>query len=63
MSLLNQKAVRQYILNQIEVQRKGWECSRVSPKVLVYLEYKLQRYICDAIRRHPSRGKTFTELL
>ena len=63
MSILNKKNTKQYILEQAKIVRQGWDCSRVSASALLHLELKLQRYIRDALKRHPSTGKTFREFV
>jgi hypothetical protein len=60
--LLNSKEVKACILRQCQSIRPEWDCTRVSNKVLDDLNYKLTWYITQAVKRHPTRGKTFTEL-
>lgn len=63
MGLLNQSAVHDYILQQIKETRPGWECSQVAEKVYKVFEDKLKTIIDRALHSHPTRGKTFTEIL
>jgi hypothetical protein len=63
MSLLNQTAVRDYILEQVKTTRPGWICTEVSEKVFKTIEEKLQKIIGRAVHSHASRGKTFVDIL
>lgn len=60
---INNKGVREYILNRIKVARPGWECTQVSPKVFYQLDIKLRAILDRAVHQHPSKGKTFREML
>ena len=56
-------AVREYILDEIKKSRPGFDCTRVSPVVIGLLEQKLMKLIKKAVWSHPSRGKTFKEII
>jgi len=58
-SLLNRKAIKHYILNKCEANRRGWECNRVSKQAIDEIESFIKNKINDSIHRHPSVGKTF----
>lgn len=61
MGLINQKAVKSYILKKCEQKRKGWDCKRVSAKVIKEIDNYLKVQIEDSVHRHPSIGKTFIQ--
>ena len=63
MSILNKQNTKAYILAAAKDVRPGWDCTRVSASAMLRLELKLQSYIRDALRRHPSKGHTFREFL
>lgn len=62
-SLLNKAAVRKYILDKIKKDRPGFDCTRVAPAAIGILEQKLIKLIKQAVWSHPSRGKTFCEII
>lgn len=61
--LLNKKEVRRRILNRIRETRPEWDCTRVSESILLRLDMRLDQIINRAVGQHPSRGKTFVDLL
>lgn len=61
-SLLNKSAVKACILRHVEHLRKGWDCTQVSAAAIEQIEAKLQNIIREAVKKHPTRGKTFREL-
>ncbi len=63
MSLLNKKAVRDYLIAEVKRTRPGWRCSRVSPKVINELERRLMITAQKMIHAHPSRGHTLVDML
>ncbi len=58
--LINRKAVKNLILQFCE-ERQGWDCTRVSKKALDNIEASLRNKIEDAVHRHATVGKTFTD--
>ena len=58
-SLLNRKAIKEYILKVCEQKRKGWECTRVSKQAIDEIDAFLKYKISESVHRHPSVGKTF----
>lgn len=60
--LLNKKAVRKYILQTVK-EKRYWECTQVSPKIINLLDAKLKRTIDRAVHQHPSTGKTFSQMI
>jgi hypothetical protein len=60
-SLLNKKLTKQYILNKVSQNRPGWACTRVSAKALHQIDAFLRIKIEEAVKRHPTLGKTFVE--
>ena len=57
--LLNKKATKSLILKRTKKLRQGWDCERVSLKVINQIEADLRIRIDKAIQRHPTKGKTF----
>jgi hypothetical protein len=58
--LINQKAVRQYILETAAKDRPGWLCTRVSQEGLERINAKLRFMIRGMVQSHPSGcGQTF----
>ena len=61
--LLNKKATKAYILKRVKTHRPGWDCTRVSPKVLLLLDARIKNWLDRGVHQHPSRGKTFSEII
>jgi hypothetical protein len=62
-SLLNQTAVRDYILERVKTTRPGWTCTEVSERVFKIIEDKLKTIIDKTVHSHPTKGRTFSEIL
>ncbi len=60
--LINRKGCKDFILQETERLRLGWDCSRVSKSVLDELNFKIRRVIIDAVKKHPTKGITFKYL-
>jgi hypothetical protein len=60
--LINRAECKRYILQAAERVRPGWTCRRVSRQALDVIEARLRHIITDALKRHPARGCTFTEV-
>lgn len=60
MSVLNKKHTKLYILRKADLLRGG-RFSRISKNFLLTLEYEVEILIDNAIRNHPSKGKTLDE--
>lgn len=61
--LLNKAHVRAYILRRQHEIRPGWEFRYVGAQVYDDLNEKVRLYIDGALKRHPSSGKTFSQIL
>jgi len=61
--LINRSATKAFILAEVKRRRPGWDCTRVSPKVLNHLEAKLEWYIGGIVQHHPTIKHTFTEII
>lgn len=59
-SLLNQKHTKTYIKNRANHLRSG-RFTRISRSFLVSLECEVEMMIDNAIKNHPSLGKTLDE--
>jgi hypothetical protein len=62
-SLICEAHVKTFILNKIKSIRPGLKFTRVSQDALNKIEAKVHNLIVNAVKQHPSRGKTFTEIL
>lgn len=60
MSILNKKNTKAYILRRANHFRGG-RFTRISKQFLINLEYEVEMMIDNAIRNHPSKGKTLDE--
>lgn len=63
MSLLNQTQVKRFILRKFESLRPGMQINRVSADALDFYEAHLRAMIIEDVKRHPTRGQTFKELI
>jgi len=61
--LLNKANVRKYILRRQKEIRKGWEFSYVGSKVYDDLNERVRKIIDGSLKRHPSKGKTFIQIM
>lgn len=62
MNLINRSTTKRFILMKFKQSRPGMDITRVSGEALDKYEAKLRAWIADDVRRHPTRGKTFTEV-
>ncbi len=62
MWLINKKAVREYLLKYSKQNRNG-RFTRVSNKLLHQINARVADTCIDAVMRHPSVGKTLTQVL
>lgn len=62
-NLICESHVKRFILLKIKALRPGLKFTRVSQNALDKIEAKLHNLIINAIKQHPSRGKTFSEIL
>jgi len=62
-ALIHREAVRRLILDTINRTRPGFPCTRVSDNALDMIDYRLGRMIRKFVHEHPTRGKTFAEIL
>jgi len=60
--LLNKAHVRAYILSRQKEIRPGWAFKNVSAQVYDDLNERVRLWIDGSLRRHPSKGKTFTQI-
>lgn len=58
--LVSKSKVKKYIKDQCAVLRPGWKMTQVSDAAIVNLDAKLRVFIQNAIKSHPTVGKTFT---
>lgn len=62
-TLINKKHVKDYILRRQKEMRPGWEFTQIAGSVYVELDAKIRLWIDRALQRHPSRTKTFKDIL
>lgn len=55
--------VKHFIKEKVKRLRPGWGMTQVSEDALNLVEAKLRAWLIDAVKRHPTRGKTFTEII
>lgn len=56
--LINQKAVRDYILTQVKQLRPHHPFERVGASFVARIEGAVRAAIVSEIKQHPSKGKT-----
>jgi len=62
-SLLCISHVKAYIKEAARAVRPGWIPTQVSDEAIEMLDYKLKQIIRESLKRHPTRGKTFKQVL
>lgn len=55
--------LREFILEKAKTLRLGWNCKAVSQLALDQLEGKFRAIVIDCVKRHPTIGKTFKEII
>ena len=55
--------LREFILAKAASLRTGWDCKHVSQLALDQLEGKFRAIVIDCVKRHPTIGKTFKEII
>ena len=58
-SVLNNAAVKKYVMGQLEVRREGMGFTRISKEYLEKLDARVRIMIQKDIDTHPTIGKTF----
>ena len=61
--LLNKSHVKAYIKRRNPEIRPGWEFEYVANQVYLDLSNRVARIIDSSLRRHPSKGKTFRQIM
>ncbi len=61
-NLLNNAAVKRFILRKLQDTRPHLKFTRVSKSVLLLLEVQLREKLERAVHQHRSKGKTFSDL-
>jgi hypothetical protein len=60
--LLNIAHVKRYIPEAAQIVRPGWIPTQVSKGAILMLNEKLRYLVRESLKKHPARGKTFTEV-
>jgi len=61
--LICESHVKDFIKLKAERLRTGWQCHYVSQNALDTIDAKLRAWLIQSIKQHPTRGKTFTEII
>ncbi len=61
--LLCESHVKAYIKEIAQVVRPGWIPTQVADEAVTMLNEKVKLMIRDSLRRHPTRGKTFKQVI
>ncbi len=61
--LLCESHVKDYIKEAAKYVRPGWIPNRVSDGAIVALNERLKRIIRDCLKKHPTLGTTFKEVI
>jgi len=57
--LICESHVKEYVKLKVKNLRPGWDCRFVSQNALDVIDAKLRNIVINAIKRHPTKGKTF----
>jgi hypothetical protein len=60
-SIINRSELKKYILKMTDALRPGWDCQRVSASAMNDIEAFMMNRVRDAVRKHPTVGKTFKD--
>ncbi len=63
MSLLNKSETRKFIMEKAKILRPGWTCTQIAESALITIEAKLHNMIENMVKSHPTKGKTFKEII
>ncbi len=55
--------VKKYVKDAAKIVRPGWIPSQVSDEAILDLNEWVKKLIRDSLRRHPARGKTFSQVM
>lgn len=55
--------LKKFILEKAKSLRKGWNCQRVSQQAIDQIEAKVRALVIESVKRHPTKGKTFKEVI
>ena len=61
--LICEQHVKEFIKLKAERLRPEWDCRQVSQEALDVIEAKLRIMIVGAVKAHPTRGKTFRQVI
>ena len=61
--LICESRVKDFIKKKTATLRPGWDCKNVSQTAIDQIEAKVRAMIISCIRRHPTVGKTFKQVL
>ena len=62
-NIINRKALKKYILRRAAELRPGWDCRRVGAVAIDDIDFFLKRKVDSMVSRHPTRGKTFLQVI
>ena len=61
--LLNVTHVKNYIKERQKLVRPGWKFDYVSAEAINDINERVKRLIDSSLTKHPSKGKTFTQIM
>jgi len=61
--LLNVAATKSYIRRMNPVVRPGWDFKYISKEAIDQINYKVMRIVTESLKKHPSEGRTFKQVL
>ena len=61
--LICESHVKEFIKQKVKSMRQGWDCTAVSQDALDIIEAKVRAMIIKCVKAHPTKGKTFKEIL
>ena len=62
MRLVCESHLKEFIREKAARLRPGWECRAVSGEAVEKIDAKLRAMVIEAVKRHPTVGKTFKQV-
>lgn len=61
--LICESHLKEFIKQKAKSLRPEWDCKNVSQSALDQLEAKLHNIVIACVKQHPTKGKTFNQVL
>ena len=55
--------LKKFIIEKCKSLRPGWNCTQVSQEALDCLEAKFRHIVIESVKRHPTKGVTFKQVI